>query len=234
MEDQPPVDALRSGISVDQSVPVEPHVEERELADVHVRVEDAQVCSDGVATRRRLRADTLRPSGAGCNGLGAASTGSGPGLPGKLENLTLWERVHAHLREEILANRLPPGTVLGRSLWPTRSASAAGRSREAIGRLAAEGLVTVRPRRGAVVSSLQRRSSSRRTRCARRSRRSRSGSPSRGWPTSDRAGSSSWSSVRPTRRPRDDVDGFFDPNASFHEPSSRRRATRRSRTCTAS
>src|SRR5919201_398396 len=41
----------------------------------------------------------------------------------RLENLTLWERVHAYLREEI-------------------------------GRLAAEGLVTVRPRRGAVVRSL--------------------------------------------------------------------------------
>ena len=32
--------------------------------------------------------------------------------PGPIENVTLWERVHAHLRDEILANRLTPGTVL--------------------------------------------------------------------------------------------------------------------------
>ena len=30
----------------------------------------------------------------------------------RLENLTLWERVHAFLREEILANRLEPGAEL--------------------------------------------------------------------------------------------------------------------------
>ena len=30
----------------------------------------------------------------------------------KLENLTLWQRVHEHLREEILAERLPPGAEL--------------------------------------------------------------------------------------------------------------------------
>ena len=34
-------------------------------------------------------------------------------VQGKLENLTLWERVYQHLREEILANRLQPGAVLG-------------------------------------------------------------------------------------------------------------------------
>ena len=26
-----------------------------------------------------------------------------------IENLTLWQRVHEHLRQEILDNRLPPG-----------------------------------------------------------------------------------------------------------------------------
>ena len=29
-----------------------------------------------------------------------------------LENLTLWQRVHEHLRQEILDNRLPPGSEL--------------------------------------------------------------------------------------------------------------------------
>src|ERR1051325_10723851 len=38
-------------------------------------------------------------------------TGGVAGAP-KLENLPLWERVHAHLRDEILAHRLPPGAEL--------------------------------------------------------------------------------------------------------------------------
>ncbi len=71
-----------------------------------------------------------------------------------LDHRTLWQRVHEHLREEILSGRLPAGhrapggrprRVLGVSRGPIR---------EAIGRLAAEGLVTVRPRRGAVVRAL--------------------------------------------------------------------------------
>ena len=72
---------------------------------------------------------------------------------GKLENLTLWERVHGHLREEILANRLPPGTVLGEVALAESLGVSRGPVREALGRLAAEGLVNVRPRRGAVVSA---------------------------------------------------------------------------------
>jgi DNA-binding GntR family transcriptional regulator len=71
-----------------------------------------------------------------------------------IENLTLWQRVHEHLRQEILDNRLPPGTelnevALSRSLGVSR-----GPVREALGRLASEGLVTIRPRRGAVVTAL--------------------------------------------------------------------------------
>jgi DNA-binding GntR family transcriptional regulator len=72
------------------------------------------------------------------------------------ENLTLWERVYRVLSEEIHSNRLPPGTVLqevalARSLGVSR-----GPVREAIGRLASDGLVVVRPRRGAIVASLTR------------------------------------------------------------------------------
>src|SRR5689334_16319956 len=74
--------------------------------------------------------------------------------PGPIENVTLWEKVHAHLREEILANRLPPGTVLSEVPLAASLGVSRGPVREAIGRLAAEGLVTVRPRRGAVVSAL--------------------------------------------------------------------------------
>ena len=75
-------------------------------------------------------------------------------LTGRLENLTLWERVHAYLRQEILANRLTPGTVLGEVALSESLGVSRGPIREAIGRLAAEGLVVVRPRRGAVVASL--------------------------------------------------------------------------------
>src|SRR5438445_13827406 len=72
----------------------------------------------------------------------------------RLENLTLWERVHTHLREEIVSNRLAPGTELQEVALSEQLGVSRGPIREAIGRLAAEGLVTVRPRRGAVVRSL--------------------------------------------------------------------------------
>src|SRR5438477_9717360 len=72
----------------------------------------------------------------------------------RLENLTLWQRVYDHLREEIRSERLPPGTELQELALSQRLGVSRGPIREALGRLAAEGLVTVRPRRGAVVHSL--------------------------------------------------------------------------------
>lgn len=85
----------------------------------------------------------------------AAEIVAGDGSPsGKLENLTLWERVHGFLRQEILSNRLPPGTELAEVALAESLGVSRGPVREALGRLATEGLVTVRPRRGAVVSSL--------------------------------------------------------------------------------
>jgi len=74
--------------------------------------------------------------------------------PAQLENLTLWQRAHHHLREEILAGRLQPGTELAEVALSEQLGVSRGPIREAIGRLAAEGLVTVRPRRGAIVRSL--------------------------------------------------------------------------------
>jgi DNA-binding GntR family transcriptional regulator len=73
---------------------------------------------------------------------------------GRLENRTLWQRVHEHLREEILANRLSAGTELQETALAAELGVSRGPVREAIGRLAAEGLVVVRPRRGAIVRSL--------------------------------------------------------------------------------
>ncbi len=72
----------------------------------------------------------------------------------RLENMTLWQRVYDFLREEILAERLQPGAELQEVALSEELGVSRGPIREAIGRLAAEGLVTVRPRRGAVVRSL--------------------------------------------------------------------------------
>jgi DNA-binding GntR family transcriptional regulator len=74
-----------------------------------------------------------------------------------LENRTLRERGVDHLREEILASRLAPGTVLGEAALARSLGISRGPLREALGRLAAEGLVTMIPRRGAVVTRLTRR-----------------------------------------------------------------------------
>ena len=70
------------------------------------------------------------------------------------ENLTLWERVYDHLRDEIMGDRLPPGTELSEVALSKELAVSRGPIREAMGRLAAEGLVTVRPRRGAEVRAI--------------------------------------------------------------------------------
>src|SRR6476469_3224904 len=74
--------------------------------------------------------------------------------PAPVENLTLWQRVYDHLRAEILSGRLTPGAELAEVALAEQLGVSRGPIREAIGRLASEGLVTVRPRRGAVVSSL--------------------------------------------------------------------------------
>ncbi|MFN2628462.1 MAG: GntR family transcriptional regulator [Gaiellaceae bacterium] len=74
--------------------------------------------------------------------------------PARLENLTLWQRAYGHLREEIITGRLQPGTELAEVALSEQLGVSRGPIREAIGRLAAEGLVTVRPRRGAVVRLL--------------------------------------------------------------------------------
>ena len=70
------------------------------------------------------------------------------------DNLTLSQRVYEHLREEILADRLSPGTELSEVALSKELAISRGPIREAMGRLAAEGLITVRPRRRAEVRSL--------------------------------------------------------------------------------
>src|SRR5271170_4446212 len=53
-----------------------------------------------------------------------------------------------------MSDRLPPGTELSEVALSRELSVSRGPIREAMGRLAAEGLVTVRPRRGAEVRSL--------------------------------------------------------------------------------
>lgn len=72
------------------------------------------------------------------------------------DNTTLTERVYQNLREDILSNRLPPGTQVQEASMARALEVSRGPVREALRRLAAEGLVTLVPRRFAVVSSLSR------------------------------------------------------------------------------
>jgi len=74
--------------------------------------------------------------------------------PRPVRNLTLREQVLAHLREEILSSRLEPGAELNEVALATSLGVSRGPIREALGRLAAEGLVTITPRRGAIVTKL--------------------------------------------------------------------------------
>jgi DNA-binding GntR family transcriptional regulator len=70
------------------------------------------------------------------------------------DNLTLSQRAYEHLRGEILAERLAPGTELSEVALSRELDISRGPIREAMGRLAAEGLITMRPRRRAEVRSL--------------------------------------------------------------------------------
>lgn len=71
-----------------------------------------------------------------------------------VRNLTLREQVFEYLREEILSNRLKPGAELNELALSRELEVSRGPLREALGRLASEGLVKITPRRGAVVAEL--------------------------------------------------------------------------------
>jgi DNA-binding GntR family transcriptional regulator len=74
-----------------------------------------------------------------------------------LDNLTLRERVHDHLRQAILANRYAPGTELLEVPLADELGVSRGPVREALRSLESEGLVRITPRRGAVVASFTKR-----------------------------------------------------------------------------
>jgi DNA-binding GntR family transcriptional regulator len=76
------------------------------------------------------------------------------GERGTFDHRTLWQRVHDHLRDEIISGSLTPGTELHELALAGSFGVSRGPIREALGRLATEGLVTIRPRRGAIVRAL--------------------------------------------------------------------------------
>lgn len=69
---------------------------------------------------------------------------------------TLADRVYENLRADILSNRLQPDSRLQEGAIANALEVSRGPVREALRRLEAEGLVSLIPRRGAVVSSLSR------------------------------------------------------------------------------
>jgi DNA-binding GntR family transcriptional regulator len=71
-----------------------------------------------------------------------------------VDNVTLSQRVRDHLRDEILANRLAPGTHLQEEEIAEQLGISRAPVREALRLLAAEDLVTIAPRRGAIVKAL--------------------------------------------------------------------------------
>lgn len=72
----------------------------------------------------------------------------------RFDNATLSHRVREHLREEILSNRLPPGTHIQEEVIAAQLGISRAPVREALRLLASEDLVTIAPRRGVVVKAL--------------------------------------------------------------------------------
>ncbi|MDR7457613.1 MAG: GntR family transcriptional regulator [Armatimonadota bacterium] len=70
------------------------------------------------------------------------------------DNVTLSQRVRDHLRDQILANALAPGTPLHEEEIAAQLGISRAPVREALRLLAAEDLVTIAPRRGAIVKAL--------------------------------------------------------------------------------
>lgn len=75
----------------------------------------------------------------------------------RFDNQTLRERVHDHLKQEILSNRYPPGSELLEVPLSKELGVSRGPIREALHGLEADGLVQITPRHGAVVISLTKR-----------------------------------------------------------------------------
>ena len=71
-----------------------------------------------------------------------------------LNHATLAEQVYQHLRQQILGNAFPPNAALPEKTLASQLNVSRVPVREALHKLAADGLVTLKPRQGAFVSSL--------------------------------------------------------------------------------
>ena len=71
-----------------------------------------------------------------------------------LNHATLAEQVYQHLRQQILDNAFPPNAALPEKTLASQLNVSRVPVREALHKLAADGLVTLKPRQGAFVSSL--------------------------------------------------------------------------------
>jgi DNA-binding GntR family transcriptional regulator len=67
---------------------------------------------------------------------------------------TLTEKAYRALEEEIVTLRIPPGTIVSETILSRRLGVGRTPVREALQRLAREGLVVIMPRRGIIVSDL--------------------------------------------------------------------------------
>jgi DNA-binding GntR family transcriptional regulator len=74
--------------------------------------------------------------------------------PRRLNHATLAEQVYQHLRQDILGNAYPPDSPLPEKTLADQLNVSRVPVREALHKLAADGLVTLKPRQGAFVSSL--------------------------------------------------------------------------------
>lgn len=86
-----------------------------------------------------------------------SSNETGPGdlaAARRVDSRTLWEQVRDRLREDILSGELAPGSVLSEAALAESFGVSRGPIREALGRLASDGLIAITPRRGAIVTEL--------------------------------------------------------------------------------
>jgi len=84
----------------------------------------------------------------------SSEDGGPPATTRRLDNRTLWEQVREELRDDILGGQLAPGTVLSEVALAESFGVSRGPIREALSRLESDGLVTITPRRGAIVADL--------------------------------------------------------------------------------
>jgi DNA-binding GntR family transcriptional regulator len=135
----------------------------------------------------------------------------------KFANVTLAQQVYAHLRQGILENAYPPAAPLPEEALAARLNVSRVPVREALRRLASEGLVTLVPRQGAVVSSLSRKQflDAYRLRGALEALAVRLAIPQLTSADLDRLGEID--AAMKTAAAANDPEAFFAANAAFHE-----------------